>query len=290
VTRAVDGLTIPAWVFEAFDQPAEARNFSYDAMLFPDGRFRDHWSSNASVPDIRQVETKRWFFYLAASYIGIGCEALHIGQIELIGKGDPTNAHWWDVLSRMRRYAASHARRHLVLIDGHVPSGGLRYEGDKLLCDFHSFPLRPEEVAARPQQAILIGGHLDSIYGRSAGGIAPSGWRCDHLPYLVELDNFDTSGREGQDTHDHFVWGYDEISWFARQPEAYRNSWLRSAWTWVREHDPAGYLQMPGSRCLAAPAEGKSWYFANKPSAACPRGFNQEDTIKAIWAEDQRER
>ena len=52
------------------------------------------------------------------------------------------------------------------------------------------------------------------------------------------------------------------------------------------------FLQMPGSRCLAAPVTDKdgkkiSWYFANRPSKAVPTGFNQEDTIKAIWAEDR---
>ena len=31
-----------------------------------------------------------------------------------------------------------------------------------------------------------------------------------------------------------------------------------------------------------------NWYFANTKSAACPRGFGQEETIKAIWMEDKR--
>lgn len=29
-------------------------------------------------------------------------------------------------------------------------------------------------------------------------------------------------------------WGYDEITWFARQSRAYRASWLRYATDWVR--------------------------------------------------------
>ncbi len=53
----------------------------------------------------------------------------------------------------------------------------------------------------------------------------------------------------------------------------------------VRRADPNGYLQMPGSRTLADPAGGKHWYWANTRSPACPDGFNQEETIKAIWAE-----
>jgi hypothetical protein len=52
---------------------------------------------------------------------------------------------------------------------------------------------------------------------------------------------------------------------------------------------------MPGSRVLhdgpPDPENGQrkiGWYFANTPSPACPRGFNQEKTIKAIWLEDSR--
>ena len=288
VTRDVERLAVPARVFEAFGRPAEKRHFRYEAMLGADWPLKNHWHTGSSVPDIRQPETKRWFYYLGVTYLDLGCEAFHIGQIELIGRRDPAYAHWWAVLTRLRAYAKKHARRHLVLVDGHVPSGGVLYQGGKLLCDFHSFPLRIKAVTERPQEGVLRKGFLDSIFGKSKGGITPSGRRCDHLPYLVELDNFGRSRHEGQNRNDHWIWGYDEICWFARQEKAYRNDWLRYAWKWVRENDPNGYLQMPGSRCLASPAQGRSWYFANRPSTAVPDGFGQEDTIKAIWQEDSR--
>ena len=70
--------------------------------------------------------------------------------------------------------------------------------------------------------------------------------------------------------------------------EAYRNQWLDYAWNWIRRQDANGWLQMPGSRTLAAPAQGKRWYWANTASAAVPTGFNQEETIKAIWARHVR--
>jgi hypothetical protein len=79
-----------------------------------------------------------------------------------------------------------------------------------------------------------------------------------------------------------FIWGYDEITWFAQQPEAYRNEWLRYAWNWLKKHDPSGFLEMPGGRMLThGPG---NWYFANTKSAACLQGFSQEETIKAIKA------
>lgn len=291
VTADVEKIAVPAWAFEAFGETAEDRHFNYESMLFPDGRFKDHWSKNASVPDITQPETKRWFYYLAVEYINIGCEAIHFGQVALIGNTDPTFGHWWDLLTRVRAYAKTHARRHIVLCDAHTPSGGPRYNEDKLLFDFHSFPLRIEEVGDQPQHGILKIGYLDSLFTRSNGGITPSGWQCEHLPYLVELDNFERTGKEGQNVGGHWIWGYDEICWFAHQPESYRNEWLRYAWDWIAEHDPNGHLEMPGSRCLAATVTTKDerklgWYFANRPSDAVPGGFNQEDTIKTIWGGD----
>lgn len=284
VSKDVQRLAIPAWVFEAFDQKPEQRNFRYDAMLYPNGRGHDHWTPGASIPDVSQLETKLWFFFLAASYIDVGCEALHFGQAEIMDGNDPDHGHWWEVLQKVRQYASRKARRHWVVCDAHVPSGGMRY-GDQLLFDFHSFPLRIVEVPDRPQQGVLEMGAVDSIYGRSLGGIAPGGWQCEHLPYLVELDNWGASSQPGQPHMGGcWVWGYDEISWFAHQDEAYRNQWLRYAWDWVREHDRNGYFQMPGSRVLHSPVDGQSWYYANTRSAAVPQGFSQEETIKAIWA------
>jgi hypothetical protein len=283
ITEDVNRVPIPAWAFEEFGAQPEERNFSYEVMLYADSHKRDHWRKGASIPDMSQLETRMWFFYAAASYIDVGIEAIHFGQVEIMDDNDREHAHWWDMMSRVRRYAAQNARRHFVMCDAHVPSAGIVSDG-KLLLDFHSFPLRIEEVADSPHEGVLKMGYLDSIFGRSKGGITPSGWTCEHLPYLVELDNFGSSGREGQNIGGHWIWGYDEISWFAHQTQQYRNHWLRYAWEWVREHDSNGFLEMPGSRCLASPVDGKRWYYANTRSHAVPDGFNQEETIKEIWA------
>ncbi len=283
VTGEVDRLNVPAHVFAAFGEQPEPRTFRYADMLYPDGRLRDHWRRGSSVPDITRPETRRWFYYLATEYIDLGCEAIHFGQVELVGQTDRDWKHWDDLLQRVRRYAAKRARRGLVLCDGHVPSGGLVREG-RLLLDFHSFPLRLVELPDRPHECELRVGVVDSIYGRSRGGIHPCGWKCEHAPYLVEVDNWSASDRPGQAGVPGFVWGYDEMSWFAHQDEAYRNRWLRYAWDWLRRHDANGHLQMPGSRILHTPVDGHHWYHANTRSEACPRGFNQEATIKAIWA------
>jgi hypothetical protein len=286
VSEEVNKLPIPAWVFEAFELPAESRTFRYQDMQYLGGRGVNHWGRGGSIPDVSRPETKLWFYYLAASYIKIGCEAIHFGQAEIMNGNDPNLDHWNEVLNRVRAYAKENARRHFVVCDAHVPHGGLVRDG-KLLLDFHSFPLRIEEKPDRPQEGQLRTGFVDSIYGRSKGGLTPSGWKCEHLPYLVEFDNY---GRSRQPGHpgmgEYWVWGWDEITWFSQQPEDYRNQWLGYAFRWIREHDPAGYLQMPGIRCLSGATNGKRWYYVNKTSEAMPDGFSQEEAIRDIWAND----
>ena len=118
--------------------------------------------------------------------------------------------------------------------------------------------------------------------------MTPNGWKCEHLPYLVELDNFGVSKTPGHaKSGGIWVWGYDEITWFALQRQQYRSNGLAYASDWVRRTDPNGHLEMPGSRTMRSPLDGKRWYFANQPSAAVPDGFGDEEAIRAIWASER---
>ena len=295
----VSRIPIPAWVFEEFGLPVEGRAFRYEAMLYdpactntkplswwPNAAnhwMRDYFGQGESVPDMSTLETQMWFFYRARRYIDAGFEALHLGQVHLMSYNDPDARYWWSLLARIRRYGAVHARRHLVLLDAHTH--GIRLDEGRLLFDLHSHPLIIKDVVTKPEQGVLEEGFRQAIFGRSMGGITPSGWSCDHLPYIVEFDNFGSSGKPGQHVEESpWVWGSDEICWFARQPEACRNDFLRYAHPRIRELDPSGLLQMPGSRCLADPADGQDTYHANTRSPSCPAGFNQEQTIKDLWA------
>lgn len=284
VTKGVETIAIPASVFTEFGQAVTNRNFRYSEMLYADGHFADHWGAGASVPDMSRLETRLWFYFLATKYIGAGIEAIHFGQVGLMDNHDPHHAGWLDMLGRVRAYAHQHARRHFVICDAHTPTGGY-VENGRLLFDAHAFPLRIVEVAGQPYKGVLKVGYADSIFNRSKGGITPSGWSCEHLPYLVEFDNF--GGRnQGHPSRAPYIWGWDEITWFALMPEAERNDWLRYAWAWVKQTDPNGHLEMPGSRVLS-PARGSGgphWYWANTRSEACPSGFNTEATIEELWS------
>jgi len=286
VSTQVEQVPVPDWAFTALGQPVEKRNFRYADIIYPEGQ-RRNWGPNASVPDVSRPETKLWFYFLARSYIDLGFEAIHWGQVEIMNRNDRDLSNWAQVFDLVRTYAATHARRHFVLFNGHVPSGGLVREG-RVLLDFHAFPLRIKEVADKPEEAILEAGYLDSLFGRSKGGLTYSGWPCEHLPYLVELDNYGVSNHPGQSNGPNkaiWVWGYDEISWFAHQSKQYRSDWLRYARDWVRKTDSNGYLEMPGSRTMRSPLDQRRWYFANNPSPSVPDGLGDEDAIRAIWAE-----
>jgi hypothetical protein len=206
VSEDVGGIPVPAWVAKEFNVTDLPRNFSYAAMLYPNGKFRNNWRKGASVPDIAQSETQMWFYFLAARYLDLGVEAIHFGQVELMGGRDRKHEAWDGLLAKVRAYARSHARRGIVLCDAHVPSGGILL-GSRLLFDFHSFPLRIAEVAERPLEGELRKGYRDSLYGRSKGGTTPSGWTCEHLPFLVEFDNFGRSRREGKHIGGAWIWG-----------------------------------------------------------------------------------
>ncbi|MHC5057161.1 MAG: sialidase family protein [Planctomycetota bacterium] len=286
VSTDVGRIRVPAWAFEGLGLPVEQRNFDYRAMLYPDGRRHDHWRKGSSVPDMSRRETRLWFYYRARRYIDCGIEAIHFGQVMIMDDNDPGHRHWLDMLGRVRAYAKRKARRRFVLCDAHTHG---EVEDGRLLFDFHSFPMRIREAKGKPQVAYLTAEGAGDIFGRSKGGFAPSGWRCESAPYLVEFDNYGYSGRGGESVGGIWVWGYDEISWFAHQPEGYRNRWLRYAHGWVKEHAPGGHLQMPTRRILAAPVDGNVWMFqGNTRSEACPNGFSVEDTIRDIWAAEDR--
>lgn len=290
VTTEVEQIPVPDWAFDALGLPVESRNFRYEAILYPKSQRTRSWGSGGGVPDVSQTETQLWFYFLAASYIDLGFEGIHWGQMEIMNNNDRDLAHYARVFALVRAYAEKHARRGMVLCNAHVPSGGLVRDG-QLLLDFHAFPLRIKEVPEHPQEAILQVGFQDSIFLRSKGGMTYSGWQCEHLPYLAELDNYGVSkhpgeaGQSGQGAD--WIWGYDEISWFAHQTKQYRSKWLRYAWNWVRKTDPNGYLQMPGSRTETSPLDHRRWYFANAPSASVPDGLDDEEAIRAIWKNDR---
>lgn len=286
VYRTVNEIEIPAWTFEALGLPVEERHFDYASMLNRDGVYVDLWGPGGSVPDITQVETQLWLMYLIGSYVDIGCEAVHLGQVWLIGMNDSGWQTWDSFLQKVRAWVGPRARRRFVLFDAHAGSRGMLV-GERSLLDFNSFPLRIKEVAGKPMECVLEKEHLDALYGKSPACVVPSGWRCAALPYLVEFDNFGVSDHPGEaNLADHYVWGYDEITWFYMQDVATRCAWLRYAYGWLRANDPHGHLEMPGARVVSLGAGAPVFLCrAVAPSDRIPYGMAIDGTIAELWSE-----
>lgn len=310
----VNSVPVPAWVFEAFGLPVEDRCFCYEAMLNPQGLYVDHWHKDCSVQDITRLESRLWMYYRACSYIMAGYEAIHFGQVHLIGAADTGFRYWKELLGMVRDFARRHARRHYVICDAHTH--GIAVDGE-LLFDFHAWPLRLKEVLGLDNMdCVLEEGYYDSIYGHSKGGRHPSGWYADSLPFLVEFDNFGRSKFIGQPRHDsYYAWGYDEITWYSLHDTDYRHRFLRYVWNWVKERYPEGWVQMPSRRCLTEEVafiwespdthwldqvakdeflrytldeQGRAhiwrrYYSANRPSDACPFGYGDENVIRECF-------
>ena len=96
VGQRVSMISIPGWVFTAFGQPVTNRNFIYENMIYPPGQRRS--MGQGQVPDESQLETRMWFYYQAISYLNIGCEGIHFGQVEIMNRNDKSNAHWEELL------------------------------------------------------------------------------------------------------------------------------------------------------------------------------------------------
>jgi hypothetical protein len=296
ISTAVGDIPIPAWVFEAFDMSVEQRNFSFDAMCFPDGSFKNQWGENTSVPDITRQETMLFLYYRACTYIDLGYEALHMGQIHLIGRDDKGWERWTELLRMIREYAYDNARRGFVFINAHTH--GIVGADGVLLFDFHMYPSRPMADGSQaahfpteddPQRATFKEGHSDSIYGKSLGGMTYSGWECESLPYLVELDNYgdDAASLHVPKPNDMRTWGMDEITWYANQPAWYRAEFLEYAYDWVMNAAKGdGFFAMPGQRIARLYDQDNNvtqWqYYAYDP-ANHKDGCGDEAVIKEIW-------
>lgn len=289
----IDEISVPAWVFEDLGEVAETRTFSYEAMrgdLPLPGRNTYVWRDGGAVPDLTRAESVRWFYYRARRYLESGYEALHLGQAHLVGGFD----HGYRQLARLcqaiRLAAARHARRGWVLLDAH--SHGIAIDGE-LLFDFASRPLSQRALVDYPEQIALI------KRGESIGGRHPGGWTCDHAPTLVEVDNWGgyslaPDSEEWPDLNHRAragLWGYDQISWFARLPDEARRAFLRYAHRWTRLQGAEWYFQPVltrsfGQADFAYGGRSPQHYYRANRIEECPEGFGDEDVIAAIWNDE----
>ena len=281
---------IPAHVFEAFGLPFEDRGFCHEKMAFADGKYRNQWCENKHAPDVTNLETQMYYYYLATTYIDLGFEGLHMGQATMTGRDDTDFRCWEKLLKMIRAYAKEHARRHYVIINAHVPTYSWMTPEGVSLGDFCASPIRiewadeEEDHAAsedNPQRCEIKFNYCASPYKSNGGGISPSGWKTDKYPYLVEFDNW--GGRTGDNTKRWNRFGYDEISWFANQPDWYRRQWLEETTLLIDSFEENGFVAMPGRRCAYSQRHGKMVNYVMNSSKTFGDSWDDEETIKKIF-------
>ncbi len=291
-TEKMNTIAIPECVFKAFGKKAENRNFDVNKMVFDNGFWLNVWGNGLHVPDITKEETQMWFYYRACRYIDMGCESLHLGQVNLIGFKDENLACWTKVIHMIRDYAKENARRHYVIINGHYPMQNFVGTDGAMLVDFNAFPLRlrvPEgETDHAPSEdnpqkcEIWLDCDARPLYFGLIKGTSPSGWTAEKYPYLVEFDN------DGGDNNDHTIaknrWGYDEISWFANQPQWYRHQFLKDVVNQVEGLENNGHVALPGRRTAYLSFIHSRLYYVMNDAKHYENGFSDEAAIKEIFS------
>lgn len=279
----MNNIPIPEWVFKAFGLTPENRCFNADLTKFKDGYGVNHWANGYHIPDITTTEMQMFVYYRACSFIDLGFEALHLGQVKLTGKNDTNNATYAKLIGMIRDYAKSHARRGYVLINAHnnqftAPDG-------KMLSDMIVAPARVHAAAGEtkhavsdtnPQRCIVEPGYWgDSVYNSGISGTSPSGWYAEKYPYLVEFDNYTVTGTDTTDPNS-YVWGKDEIGWYTVQPQWYRKEFMQYLINTINGYGENGHISFVGHR-------GGEFYSNNK-SELCPSGSGDEAFIKEIFS------
>ena len=303
VVQRMEEVEIPAYVFEAFGLPVEKRRFRLEDALFPERPhgFVDHAPRDPAkyggIPDLNRMEARMWFYYRATRYIDCGYEALHMGQIHLYTANDRGMKKTYELFGMIRDYAAKHARRHKVLLDAHTHGVNV---GGKLLFDYHAMPFTRVALPDEPGQRLVL-----VREGFSEGGENPNGFSGDVMPYLMEYDNWGGKVVEHpeqlprRELAQRDWWGYDQIGWFANQPEAERNHFLEYTYRWVQVNNVNAFFEAPFRRMLSDAAvtcaradngqtDVQHNYQINRRSPACPMGFGQEDVLRACWADGDR--
>ena len=113
VGPAANTVRIPAWVFHEMGLPYESRTFRWEPMVYPE----------TLAIDIAQLESRMWYYYWSRHYIDLGLEHMHFGDLDSLTKNDgPTFAHYRDLLTRVRKYAARRARRGVIVISVRDPA------------------------------------------------------------------------------------------------------------------------------------------------------------------------
>jgi hypothetical protein len=178
------------------------------------------------------------------------------------------------------------SRRKWILLDAH--SKDYHEPGtDKLIFNFNSFPVSFQTAEQYPHVSLDLS-YRDADFGivrRGDGSETYFGWACEHLPYLLEIDNYGSSNWQTMNERNvWFPWGYDQITWWGYAlTKQQRDEYIRYFHYRLRFLDSNGFFQVPVVRDLALPyIKGDivpKTYFAHAKFSRNYAHGNQEDVI-----------
>ena len=298
------GIQIPKTVWEKFSNSSWSSNakFSHSQITY------DNVGEDLeNTPDLNKPQAQMWFYYLATKYIDAGYEAIHFGQFSIMNNNDSQNRAWWDMLTKVRNYAKTRARRKLVICDAHLGTDRPYFGGgNQLLFDIHSATSNVLEGGKIPGVNLdsewkdndLRIGYIDEVKTNFGGKAANNwGWSSNDLkklPLLVELDHggpVECNNLLGAKTTNSTqcnginvgfkTWGWDEFTWYSLQNPNYRDHFLFYMADRVNKLEKNAFFQVPFRR-EAKPTHKNTfpkwfWYSADNSDG------KQEEVIKAIW-------
>ena len=195
-----------------------------------------------------------------------------------------TGSTWLD---QVRAYALKHARRHFLLCGRPHANGVATWNTASCCSTFTLVSLAdrrgPGSASSRRSPGRKCGCHLLEESRRASPRAASA--LHEHLPYLVEFDNFGQKQPGKAEQNRRSSGDGIEITWFAAPARGRTPSdWLRYAWKWVKQSDPETTCKCRAAVSMSPGVpDAPGWYWANTRSEACPQGFNTEDTIKELW-------
>jgi hypothetical protein len=241
-----------------------ATEFGYNKQG-PDGKYFDYEKiKNQTLPfgnspyecwvDINRIQAQMWYYYLATNYIDAGIECLSFNQTNTTGINDPTGQIFFDLVTKIKTYAAS-KNRGVVLTAGDPKK---KAGTEELVFDFQRFPIRMRNVANNWGDPYRGGPTVIDyeastlcndgiVYRQKFPGKTRFGWHTEDIYKVVEIDNANSGYYTGLSLPCG-LWGFDEITWFTRQPEDYQCHWMKYLYYKIKCLDENVSLEMMARR------------------------------------------
>ncbi|MEM1321701.1 MAG: T9SS type A sorting domain-containing protein [Bacteroidota bacterium] len=298
-------IRIPEYVWEAYNTTPYGsgdRYFDWRRMVYRSAYYLSHcglvWDKEACeggnlggaygfAPDIKLIETRMYFYFLATKYIDLGYRSIHWGQYWMYQNSQTPNRaeHFYELFEKLRTYVAQNDQFGQPWVLMNADTEGECYNG-LLIFDFHNRPSRISEVWQERMDGelhtLVLPDHPSANYGRSLAGTTAYGNDYpDGTPYRIGPDSDSLKDEMACETFTKGIgnketWGLTEQRWLLQRDRQFRKDWLIHAY------------------CRTNSIDRHAWFKfrAKVTTSYCPGGGTLEhnvfdngewEDIKEIW-------